>query len=390
MEPLFAAVNHGCAAGMYKEAMYDIYLPRIRRGKEAYTVHELGAFGSDQVCLAHFFDIAWGQPAAGLTEADKALVLNWAGFGLRALGRLAEASQPMQAGMELSIKQSDFKGAAIDASNLSELLLTLGRVKEAVDYGQQAVDFADKSNDEFIRMAFRTTLADALHQSGDPDEAEKLFVHAEAMQQKRQPQYPYLYSLRGYRFCDLLLTRGKYAEVLERASKTLEWNKSFKRLLDIGLHNLSLARAHLQKIEVEGGTPPVPERSRRAKPTTDFSQVNHYFDTAVAGLRQAGAQEFLVRGLLFRAACFRLQGLYDQAQTDLDEALEIIELGSMKLYLVDYRLESGRLCQARGQAAEAQAHFQKAKDLISQTGYHRRDGEVDIQADKQVRAGRSR
>jgi GTPase SAR1 family protein len=96
MEPLFAAVAHGCRAGLHNEARFEVFWKRIRRGNEAYTVKKLGAFGSDLACLSHFFAVPWVQPAPGLPEREKAVVLSWAAFGLRAMGRLREAVQPMR------------------------------------------------------------------------------------------------------------------------------------------------------------------------------------------------------------------------------------------------------------------------------------------------------
>ncbi len=72
-------------------------------------------------------------PPEGLPEREKALVLSWSSFGLRARGRLREAIQPMKAGLELDVKQKNWEYAAINASNLSELMLTLGEVREAAD-----------------------------------------------------------------------------------------------------------------------------------------------------------------------------------------------------------------------------------------------------------------
>ncbi len=188
MEPLFAAVRHGCLAGKHQEAMDDVYWTRIRRQKEAYTVHKLGAFGADLSCLSNFFERLWDKPASGLTEANKAVTLSWAGFALRAVGRLAEAAQPMKAGLEASKNDKDWKGVAQDASNLSELFLTLGDVASAQKYGAQCVDFADRSGDGFHKESKRTTHADALHQAGKSRHAEKLFLEAEQMQKKRQPE----------------------------------------------------------------------------------------------------------------------------------------------------------------------------------------------------------
>ncbi len=98
MSPLFAAVLHGCAAGRHQEALDEVYWRRIQRGKEAFNAKKLGAIGAELAALSGFFEIPWEKPLAELMEADKAFVLTEAGFDLRALGRLQEATQTIQAG----------------------------------------------------------------------------------------------------------------------------------------------------------------------------------------------------------------------------------------------------------------------------------------------------
>jgi len=49
----------------------------------------------------------------------------------------------------------------------------------------------------------------------------------------------------------------------------------------------------------------------------------------------------------------------------------------MKLHLTDYHLEACRLCLAEGKTKEAGEHLDMAKEMIKETGYHRRDGEVE-------------
>jgi hypothetical protein len=68
--------------------------------------------------------------------------------------------------------------------------------------------------------------------------------------------------------------------------------------------------------------------------------------------------------------------VFIQAWDDLNETLEIAELGSMKLHLVDYHLEAGRLCDDEGKHDKAKTHFETAKKMIEETGYHRRDKEI--------------
>ena len=94
------------------------------------------------------------------------------------------------------------------AGNLSELTLTLGDLTQAVASAEESVELADRSADAGERMINRTTLADALHQAGRWEESAASFREAEAMQAERQPEYPRLYSLQGYRYCDLLLSAG--------------------------------------------------------------------------------------------------------------------------------------------------------------------------------------
>ncbi len=334
MEPLFAAIAHGCRAGLYNEARYDVYYKRIQRdSKINYCCNQLGAFGADLAALSHFFEVPWSQPAAELKEDKKALVLSWAAFRLRALGRLREALQPMKAGLEMGEQQEDWAESARRASNLSELLLTLGEVSEAVEYGSRSVTHADRTDDWSQKMINRTTHADALHQSGQLEQAGALFREAEALQRERQPGFPFLYSLRGYLFCDLLLGQAADQEVRERAEKALEIVLNGSRnLKDIALNNLTLGRAWMMAAEKDGNR--------------DFHRAAAYLDRAVEGLREYGSQQHLPRGFLARAACYRLQGLFTRAREDLQEAKEIAEQGEMKLHLVDYHLEAGRLCLA--------------------------------------------
>jgi len=363
MEPLFAAVAHGCAAGLHQEALDDVYWQRIRRGNEHYTYHKLGAFGADLAALSHFFQVPWSQPVPGLRDHTKAVVLNWAGFGLQAVGRLQEAIQPMKAGLGMHIKQENWVESAKDAGNLSQLVLALGRVVEAVEYAGQAVTHADKSEEWGQMMTNRTAFADALHQRGELEEAEKWFREAEAMQKKRQPEYRYLYSLQGFLFCDLLLGQDRHQEVRKRAEQTLEWVTEAQWLLDIALDQLSLGRAWMMQTLAEN--------------TGDFTKAMDYLHQAMAGLRKAVVQEFLCKGLFVRAECYRHQQEFNTAWTDLLEALEIAQPGSMNLFIADYHLEAGKLCAAQGNQPDARKHFTTAKEMMLEMGYLRKLQEVE-------------
>ncbi len=406
MMPLYAAVVHGCRAGRVQEAMDDVLLPRIDRGAEAFSWKKLGAFGAHLTALAGFFERPWGRPDPRLSAAWQAWVLSAAGFVLRALGRLSEATQPMRAATDGMKAQKNWEQAARGAGNLSELHLTLGEVASAVAVGEESVELVDKSGDAFVRMNSRAILADALHQAGRWQESASTFREAEALQAEWQPQRPRLYSLAGYRYCDLLLSQGEGGEspfdppmpggggtpeavaryraaceeIGERAGQTLGWaTQAGLSLLTIALDHLSLGRAHLGLAVTSEGSP-------------DFSASAEHLDRAVDGLHQAGQEDDMPRGFLARAALRRLtagspggagspdgadspDGI-DGAASDLREAEEIAERGHMLLHLADVHLEWTRLCWQQDDGEAARRHLERARELVESTGYGRRQREV--------------
>lgn len=370
MKPLYAAVVHGCLAGKNEDALVEVYWERIKRGDEHFSTQKLGAFGGEASMLRAFFDPPWERLAPGLTDPAQAFVLSSAGFTLRALGRVREATQLMRLGLDWWIAQDSWKQAAIGAGNLSELLQSQGDVRRAVEAAQQSVALADKSEDAVQRMGNRTTLAHALHVSGQIDEAAQVFEEAERMQKDQQPRYPLLYSLRGFQYCDLLLDQGETADVRERAIYALEVAVRNRWLLDIALDHLSLGRAHL--LGMQRGT------------GGDLHEAATHLDDAVEGMRDAGQQDYLPLGLLARATLHIHNGAFDNARIDLDEALELAESCGFRLHEADAHLGHTRLALAQGKPKEAAEHLEKARKIVKATGYGRRYAEVS-ELDEAVR-----
>jgi tetratricopeptide (TPR) repeat protein len=237
----------------------------------------------------------------------------------------------------------------------------LGEVSAAVASGEAAIEHADRSGDGGQRMINRTTLADARHQAGEVTAAQALFKEAEVMQAEDQPAYPRLYSLRGYQYCDLLLTLGQAEAVRERAGRALKDSMTSRAasasLLDIALDHLSLGRAEMA--------------------LGDRDEARHQLDQAVDGLREAGQIHELPRGLLVRAAFFCEVGECQESRLDLDEAVRIAERGGMRLHHCDVHLGYARLALAEGRPDDISEHLKSAKTLVRECGYHRRDGEVE-------------
>ncbi len=378
LQPLYQAVAHACLAGLHQRAGDDVYSDRILRCGEGYSVKKLGAIGADLGAVACFFTTPWAIFASNFAPVVQAWLLSEAAYRLRALGRLTEAVEPMRAGLAMHVQDKEWKQAAINAGNLSDLELTRGEIAVAVAAGEQSVMYADLSGDLFQQLGRRTLLAAALHQAGRRTEARRLFEDAESRQAARQPTYPRLYSLQGFLYCDLLLADAERTEwqrwfnketgpngmltasiaacdtVGERARQWIEWRVPDDSLLDIALIELTLVRVTLYK-------------AHSAFPIR-HAALDH-MTAAVKGFRASGDVSRLPLVLLTRAWLRCLSCDEPGCRADLDEAWEIAERGPMPLFQADIQLYRARLFRDRAALAEA-------RRLIEKHGYHRRDGEL--------------
>jgi tetratricopeptide (TPR) repeat protein len=91
MEPLFLAVICGCNAGLFREALHEVYIARIQRGNASFAANVLGARGALLSVLVHFFEHGrWGSPVdttveeQRLTAEDQLFILMQAGLCLTA------------------------------------------------------------------------------------------------------------------------------------------------------------------------------------------------------------------------------------------------------------------------------------------------------------------
>lgn len=409
LAPLYQAIAHGCRAGRHQEALDKIYVTRICRRQpdgdlEYYASKKLGASGSDLAALSWFFDKPYAAPVDALRPTDRSYVLNQAALRLRAQGRFAEALPAMRGALRLYEDEPFWLGAAIAAANLSEAELLAGEVAAAVATAKQSVAHADRSGNGFEMTIKRATYADALHVAGQRGEAARTFADAQQRQKETQPVNPLLYSLSGHHYCDLLLAEAQYIAARDQATKTIVIERRNKWLLDIALDTLTLGRAD-HGLALAGDS----TRHMSAARRDEARAARAGLDEAVDGLRAAGTNHHLPRGLLARAAFRRCVSDWDGAARDLDEVEEIAKPGPMRLYLCDVALERARLAFARIEAFallsgllekdnpskpavpnaeriaelknEAEKQLKIAADYIETCGYHRRDEELaELQA----------
>ncbi len=366
--PVLHAISHGCYADEHEEAFNRVFWPRVERGNSHYSTRELGLYGPHLAAIANFFAEPFLTPAATLSSARKALVFNQAGFDLRALGRLREAVQPFRAGLKVRVETSVWDSASAGASNLSELLATLGKLggnESATDLAERAVKYALLDGNNFLKIRAQAVLADVCFQNGEWERACKLFTEAESDQRKTFPRDPLLHSVDGYRWCELKLAQGRSLEVVERCNQYLEGvtPRNRKSKLGLALATLTLGRAE--------------------QAINRLASARALLDQAVQRLRDVGDIEFIARGLLARAAYYRVSGDYNRAERDLQGADGVASRAGMRLIQADSWLESARLYLARNvldgtHIGDAEAALGKAMEAINDTHYLRRNLDLTL------------
>jgi hypothetical protein len=401
LQPLYQAIPHGCRAGLQHEA-YQVWHDRIRGCVKAVSTKKLGAFASDLGAAFCFFESPWDFISPVLEEPTQALILHHAAFCLRALGRLTEALAPMKVSGEIDVKLQRWDASARSFINVSELEVTLGFLDEALDHAKRAVAYAGLSGDPLQRVVSRTTEADALHQAGRRADAEKRFRRAEQMQAENALG-PQLYSLRGFRYCDLLLARAERAawsvrdgavtrvakqnaiKASEAVRRRVREKQKWKTLVETAplndaLDDLILARAAMYHDLV----------------SSQFSVSSAKLDEVVARLRSTGYQEFIVQGLLTRAWCWFVHSehvlhegealeWWNRSKDDLDQVWEIATRAPMPLYLADTHLYRARLFGRMKHEDprmtypwESPEHdLKEARKLIEKHSYWRRKEELE-------------
>lgn len=382
MEPLFQAVTHGCRAGRHQEAWNTEYWERIRRTDEnQYDVLTLGAYSEDLVALTSFFDHTWDRPVATLDSLSKARLWAETAFDLRGLGRLNEAFVPMRAGLDVHRSQGNWWAACDAAGNLSEMLTLAGDLKGAKEAARDSIDLAHKAVEaakdaHAEENASRTlstniaTLADVLHQLGEFDEAEQHFRKAEELFLEAERRYniaplliPYLHALRGYHYCDLLLSMGKYPEVRQRAVAGAKTDAAAGRPYAVALAHMVHARMLIAQSQQDA--------------SNDFTEARELMNMALEELRGAGHHELISRGLLASAELHEAMGEFDTAINELTDAIDNRTKGQMRLLEVDALLQLTSICLATSKPELARTKLDRAKRMIKDFGYGRRCAQVE-------------
>ena len=364
MQPLYRAVIHGCLAQEYSKANINVYWKRICRTTEFYSTRILGAYSQNLISLKAFFPNDWNKPVnTDLSTQAQAWLLSETSFCLTSLGRFPEAIETRLAALNLFKKLKDWKGIAIAARCIVDLYLPIGQIQtadtaiEEALYAIHEVNKDSKNNSisgAILSNCYRGTIYKCY---GDIQKALKYFRQAEVLQMKKGN---YLSSFVGYLYCALLL----------------ESEKDKKSILDIRARAENLFA--LQDRNVHDDSYLYLIIARIITLLNINEDAEKYFSLAIECIQKSNRVNQITRFYLYRADFYLIQSKLSSALADLNSAYEIIERCGMKLYAVDYLLIHGRYCLATNDFDSALIHYEEAKILIQETGYHLRDAELDL------------
>ncbi|MEO5339776.1 MAG: hypothetical protein H7837_04545 [Magnetococcus sp. MYC-9] len=357
LEPLYRAVQHGCRAGRYKEALYEVYVRRIRRGADYFSLAQFGAYSSELTALAGFFPNGWNAPPAqaDLTPGDRAWLLAEASFCLTAMGRLEEALGPQEQGMLLEMQRGAAKGGARAAAALCDLQLATGRLRAALTTAERGKLWAKEHKLPTLHWLLSVKQATALHRLDEWSAGLPVFQETEGVQVPVTTESLRFLGAARKAQMDLLLERQllPLEGLLARAEQLRRQAKTARHSLWITLSTLSKCRI---LAAMGRGEALLPSLATAVKVTT----------------AREGDGPLLAEILYHRASLLRQQGEMAAACQDLAKVLEIAHRWSLPLLEVDGGLLEGEMLLDQQRPEEAKARLLRAEALIAHTGYAQR------------------
>ena len=176
MEPLFLAVICSCRAGLFREALHEICIPRIQQGNASFAANVLGARGAVLSVLAHFFEPGrWGSPAEtgvegqSLTAEDQLYILMQAALYLTVTrGFAAPEARTCYERVE-SLAHSLNRPLLLYSALISHWRYSLWTEKQTatMQVAERVYSLAQKQNDARLMMGAYRILASTLYFLGD-------------------------------------------------------------------------------------------------------------------------------------------------------------------------------------------------------------------------------
>ena len=199
MEPLFLAVICGCNAGLFREALNEVYIPRIQRGNASFAANVLGARGPLLSVLAHFFEHGrWGTPVEmgveeqSLTAEDQLFILMQAGLYLTATRGLGALEPRICYDRAESFCHSLNRPLSLYVALVGQwrYFLMTDTMTTTLQVAKRVYSLAQEQNDSALMMGACRPLAATLYFLGDFEPAQQYAMHGVQMWRSGGVQSP--------------------------------------------------------------------------------------------------------------------------------------------------------------------------------------------------------
>jgi hypothetical protein len=176
MEPLFSAVICGCHAGLFREALHEVYIPRIQRGNACFAANVLGARGPLLSVLVHFFEQGrWGSPAEtgvegrSLTAEDHLFILMQAALYLTVTRGFAAPEARICYERVESLCHSLNRPLLLYSALISQWRYSVwtDKLTATLQIAERVYSLAQEQNDARLMLGAYRTLASTLYFLGD-------------------------------------------------------------------------------------------------------------------------------------------------------------------------------------------------------------------------------
>jgi tetratricopeptide (TPR) repeat protein len=187
MEPLFLAVTSGCNAGLFREALYEVYIPRIQRGDFSFAANVLGARGALLSILVHFFEhgrwgslVETGSDGQRLDAEDQLFILMQAGSYLTATRGLGAPEARICYERAEPLCHSLGRPLLLCVALIGQWRYSLhtDKLTATMQIAERIHSLAQEQNDAALTIEAYRALAVTLYFSGDFETAERYAMRA--------------------------------------------------------------------------------------------------------------------------------------------------------------------------------------------------------------------
>ncbi len=355
MQPLFEQVYHGCGAGLYDEALYDIYWEKIKRREEYFITQKLGAWETDLSIVRNFFSEGnLSQMPLVSEKTAQSFLLNEAGLALLNTGRPKEAEEPFMTGVEIDIETEGWKNASAGYHNLADLQFRTGELGPGLESAQRSLEMAEKAKDDFNIWISKAYLGWMFYLLGKSEEAEKNFKEADKIILKSEGRR--LRCLPGVHYADFLVSMEMIDEAFELTRQNL-------MICQRNNWTNSISRCHrcLGAIERLKG---------------NKNKAEEHLKNALEIARKVGTPFLEIEALLERDRLNLDMGKYEDAIGDAEQVLKICGRTGFRFYEPEAEIVLARAQLAQKDFKESEAYAKSAYEKASGMKYRWAEGDA--------------